>query len=288
MGRLDGAPNPLHCCLSRVGVHFLPSVSPPLWGSVMKYIYAYKYLFESPKWLTNLLAASICQLVPILGQMVLMGYAFEIIEALHRQKDARYPDFDTNRLLDYLKRGVWPFIVQLIVSVLLTPIIAIFYSCMLAGIFATPEKGRGAVAVLLIVGFYVAIFVLATLIVLVVLPLSLRAGLTQDFGQTFSMTFVKDFVKRVWLEMILQQLFLLATSIVLGIAGLLLFCVGVYAAAGLIAFAQYHLLYQLYEIYLERGGTPVPLKTEPPAPQGTGSPSASAQDSEGFKSAEGI
>src|SRR5262245_61754296 len=96
-----------------------PKCEPPLlWSSDMKYIYAYKFLFESPNWLMNLLASSICQLVPILGPMVFLGYAYEIVEALHRQKDARYPDFDTNRLLDYLKRGVWPFIVRLIVGVL--------------------------------------------------------------------------------------------------------------------------------------------------------------------------
>jgi hypothetical protein len=254
----------------------------------MKYIYAYKFLFESPNWLMNLLASSICQLVPIVGQMVFFGYAYEIVEALHRQKDARYPDFDTNRLLDYLKRGVWPFIVRLIVGVLLAPIIMLFYSCFLAGVLVTPEKARGPAAFLLIAVFYLAIFVLATLIVLVLLPLSLRAGLTQDLGQTFSMAFVKDFVTRVWKEMILQQLFLLVTSLVLGIAGLLLCFIGVYAAAGLIAFAECHLVYQLYEIYLERGGTPIPLKTEPAAPQGTSSPSASAPDSEGFQSAEEI
>jgi Protein of unknown function (DUF4013) len=255
-------------------------------GSAMKYVHAYRYLFESPNWLMNLLATSICQLVPILGRMVLMGYTFEIIEALHRKRDARYPDFDTNRLIDYLKRGVWPFIVELIVGVLLTPIIMLLYSCVFAGIFITPEKGRGAVAFLLLAVFYLAIFVVSVLIVLVLLPLSLRAGLTQDFGQTFSMPFVKDFIKRVWLEMILQQLFLLATSFVLAMAGLALFCVGVYAAAGLIAFAQYHLLYQLYELYLERGGTPIPTKTEPGAPPTTDIPTAAPPDPEGLKPAE--
>jgi hypothetical protein len=70
---------------------------------------------------------------------------------------------------------------------------------------------------------------------------------------------------------------------VLGIAGLMVCFIGVFAAAGLIAFAQYHLMYQLYELYLERGGTPIPLKSEPAAPQPEDVPTVSAADPEGIK-----
>jgi hypothetical protein len=41
--------------------------------------------------------------------------------------------------------------------------------------------------------------------------------------------------------------------------------VGVYPAAALVLFAQFHCNYQLYEMYLERGGIPIPLKTVPAA-----------------------
>ena len=40
-------------------------------------------------------------------------------------------------------------------------------------------------------------------------------------------------------------------------------CVGVYFAAPLVLLAQFHLWHQLYGLYLERGGTPVPLKPDP-------------------------
>jgi hypothetical protein len=49
-------------------------------------------------------------------------------------------------------------------------------------------------------------------------------------------------------------------------AGLLLCCVGILPATALILVAQYHLFYQLYELYLQRGGEPIPLKPLLPQP----------------------
>jgi hypothetical protein len=252
----------------------------------MKYIYAYRYLFESPKWMTNLLAAIVCQIVPIVGPMVLLGYAFEMIESLHRQKGSRYPDFDTNQLMNYLTRGVWPFLVQVIVSIPILAILMVAYLCLGVGTAVAPERSRGVVLVMFLLVFYAAMLVLSVLIVLVMLPLMLRAGLTQDLGQSFSMAFVQDFIKRVWLETILQQLFLVGTSMVLAPLGILACFVGVYVVAGMIAFAQYHLMYQIYELYLERGGTPIPLKAGPAALQPNDIPSASAGEEEGVKPAD--
>jgi hypothetical protein len=51
--------------------------------------------------------------------------------------------------------------------------------------------------------------------------------------------------------------------IVLMIGGFMLCCVGAFPAATLALFANAHLLYQLYEVYLFRGGQPIPLKTTP-------------------------
>jgi hypothetical protein len=76
------------------------------------------------------------------------------------------------------------------------------------------------------------------------------------------MAFVRDFLSRVWKELLLSLLFLIVTAPLLMLAGLLAFCVGVYAAAVVLMFAQLHFHYQLYELYLQRGGTPIPLKAE--------------------------
>jgi hypothetical protein len=228
----------------------------------MKYMYAFRYVFENPKWMANMLAATICILVPIVGPIVLLGYGFEIVEALHRRKESRYPDFDTNRLTEYLMRGVWPWLVQLVASLPISLVVIFLYVCFIAGVALAPDKIRGIVVVVLILLFFLAVVLLAVAITVVLLPLTLRAGLTQDFGQAFSVVFMKDFIKRMWREMILVELFVFASGFVLGLAGMLLCFVGVYPAAALSQLANQHLVLQLYELYLQRGGTPIPLKPD--------------------------
>jgi hypothetical protein len=52
-------------------------------------------------------------LVPI----VFSSYLFEVIDALQRDPEHKdYPDFDSNRLMEYLTRGDWPFLMQLVLS----------------------------------------------------------------------------------------------------------------------------------------------------------------------------
>jgi hypothetical protein len=75
------------------------------------------------------------------------------------------------------------------------------------------------------------------------------------------MPYLKDFLGRVGTELVLSFLFLLVTAPFVALAGILALCIGLYAAIVVISFAQYHLYYQLYELYLARGGTPIPLKS---------------------------
>jgi hypothetical protein len=96
----------------------------------------------------------------------------------------------------------------------------------------------------------------------VVVPLGLRAGLSQDLGTALSWPFVRDFLVRMWREQLLTSLFLTATQIPLMLVGIMLCCIGAYAAMALGALASAHLHYQLYELYLTRGGEPIPLKVE--------------------------
>jgi hypothetical protein len=97
----------------------------------------------------------------------------------------------------------------------------------------------------------------------VTMPIILRAGLSQDFGKAFSLEFVRDFLGRVWQELLLSLLFFLITAPFVMLAGFLLLCIGIYPAAVVMQFAQFHIQYQLYELYLQRGGTPIPLKEQP-------------------------
>jgi hypothetical protein len=76
----------------------------------MEYMQSFHYLFESEKWIANFLWGGLALLttsvIPVAGQLVLMGYMFEIVEVLLCNPPRKgYPDFDPNRIMDYLKRG---------------------------------------------------------------------------------------------------------------------------------------------------------------------------------------
>src|SRR5215813_356252 len=79
---------------------------------------AYHYIFENPNWGMNVLWGFLCllstQLIPFLGQLVFLGYQFEVIESLCLTSGTRYPDFDISRFGDYLGRSIWPFLMMLL------------------------------------------------------------------------------------------------------------------------------------------------------------------------------
>src|SRR5438552_8247720 len=111
----------------------------------MKYLYAYRFVFESPKWTTNLLVAIVCHLVQVVGPIVFLGYGFDMIETLYRRKEYRYTNFDINRIMQYLERGLWPFLVQLVVSLPIALILMVMAACLAVGVLLTPEQHRSVV-----------------------------------------------------------------------------------------------------------------------------------------------
>ncbi len=232
----------------------------------IRYMRAYEYVFDSSDWVMNLLFLSICQLIPVVGSLLMLGYQFEIIEALHRRPQAVYPKFDFNKFVEYLTRGVWPLLVSLVVGLAASVLIVPLFFCV---VFVPMVAASGGGEEMAVFGFFLtmAAVILLTLFLTLVLalfmvPMALRAGLAQEFGAAFDMGFVKDFIRRMWKEIILEQLFILITGTVLALLGMLI-CIGIYPAAALIVLAQSHLYHQLYRLYLARGGTLIPLKARP-------------------------
>jgi hypothetical protein len=230
----------------------------------MRYMYAYKYLFNSPKWATNLLLGAVSGFVPIVGPMVFIGYLFENIEAMRRSGEEKPRDIDMGRLGPYLMRGVWPFLVTLVVSIPFGVVSAIlgFISLFVSiAVFAAASPEMAVVGV--VVGYLLFFFwaVLFSLLAkMIVIPMGIRAAYKLDFGSAFDMAFLKDFWRRVGRELVLSQVFYALSSFVVILAGMLLCFVGVYPAAALIQFAEYFLIYELLVLYEERGGEPIAFK----------------------------
>jgi hypothetical protein len=224
----------------------------------MRYFAAYTHLFKSPKWMTLVGVGVLSTLVPVVGGLVFSGYLYEHEADMRQTGDEQPRDFDFNRLLHYLMRGVWPFLVQLIIglvaNVILMPIVfAILFGCVAA--FGMPE---GMLIGELII-FPVSLL-FGCLLQVIIIPLALRAAYNLDFASGFDTAYLKDFLRRVGKEAVLAQLFLAGTAIVLVLVGLLMCFVGVYLVVPLMQFAQIHLVYQLHKLYEERGGEPLTFK----------------------------
>jgi hypothetical protein len=230
----------------------------------MRYTYAYKYIFQSPRWITNVLLGMVAGFVPVVGPIVFSGYLFETVEKMRRTGEEKPNDFDLNRLGPYLMRGVWPFLVALVIGLPAGMIIgALGALCIFGSVAIFAGSNPEMVPVGVGVGYVTMIvlaFVLGIFLSLVMIPMTIRAAYSMDFASAFDMAFVKDFIRKVGKETIFSQIFLTVSSIGVVIVGLLACCVGVYFVAPMIHFAQYHLIYQLLVLYEERGGMPVSFK----------------------------
>jgi hypothetical protein len=231
----------------------------------MQYFEAYQYVFRNPNWIVNLLLVTLCQFIPIIGPIVTLGYQFEIIESLHRDPRRVYPDFSFDLFVDYLKRGLWPFLVTLVVfTVLSVPLTIMIYALIIGVALLAAAIGGDGGAVVMVIGMPLAMLAIMAIMVLLgvfVIPMVLRSGLAQDFAEGFQLDFIKSFLGLTWKEIALSTLFMAITGMIAVFTGLAIFCVGSYVAASLLLLAQAHIYFQLYQLYLVRGGEPIPLLT---------------------------
>jgi hypothetical protein len=246
------------------------------WQTRMEYMRAYNYIFENPAWMTTVLSLAVfCvgAMIPginILLQLLFVGYQFEIIDWLLKSHGRQYPTFEFGRLADYLTRGLWPFLVSLVGTIVLFPVI---YVGMIVGVLAVAGIANAGgdtlgpiLATLFGLAGLIALFAVVFAASMLLVALILRSGLAQDFAAAFQFDWIKDFISKMWLEMLVSGLFLVATALVLEMIGLLALCVGLFFVLPLLLMAYAHILYQLYAVYLSRGGQPVMPKLFMPQP----------------------
>jgi Protein of unknown function (DUF4013) len=247
-------------------------IPPPKPGSAhaaqIQYLDSFRYVFSHPEWLKNLLVFAIFICIPVFNAVLVAGYLYEIVEHRHRRLAGPYPMFEIRQFARYMTRGIWCFFVANIVQVILIPVIQLLtQGTMFSSIAALRSGDWGAVAVaiavpLVIIGL--AMFLLALQIL--TLPFFIRAGLSQDFRLTMNMRWIGDYLKVMWVETTLVCLFVFLSSLATMLIGCLLVCFGVFVALALITMVQAHLHCQLYELYLTRGGEPIPLRPWPEEP----------------------
>ena len=246
----------------------------------MQYMRSLQFIQDRKNWMMNILWIGLClmsgMIIPIIGQLIMMGYFYIMIESLHKDPEHRdYPDFDINRFTEYLSRGVWPFLVSLIVGVvMMVPIMIGYFLGFVVAMAAA--KDAPFLIILFYFVFVVVVIALAIAATLISWPASLYAGLSRGFDFKGMVGFVKDFNNRVLKELIYSLLFLIAAGIVAELVGCIALCVGIFFTMAAVQMAQHHLQFQLYELYLQRGGTQIPLaassSSPPPPPRDDGAP----------------
>jgi hypothetical protein len=236
-------------------------------GRAVNYTDSITDFFKSPKWMMNLLLGGVCVLIPIVGPMVLLGWLITGFWARQDERFETFPEFDFSHFSKYLERGLWPFLVAFVasmaVSIVMVPVAWILMiPMMLVGGLSSGANEANAISCFGILALILMMLVWAVMIVgllLLLVPLKIRASLTQDFAKSFDVGFVKRFVALTWKEMVLSSLFVFAAGFLLVCLGMIVFCVGVYFATVLTYFSWTHLHKQLYALYLSRGGEPIPL-----------------------------
>ncbi|MCS6849758.1 MAG: hypothetical protein NZ700_01145 [Gemmataceae bacterium] len=220
----------------------------------MRYLRSYLFFFDHPYWFANLLLGSLCQLIPVVGFVALLGQGVDLLEDRCRRGRGSYQSFDIERFPAYLRRGLWPFVRLLVIYLPFVGLCSYLTRLICEGIGSEYDRQR-AIELLLALGFSAsAVFVLLGL---VVDPWSLRSALGHQAQHVSALRFVCGFVRRVWIPLLLARLFGLVTAQVALLVGLCFCGLGIYPALVLIVFAHHHRLYQLYQLYLQRGGPPL-------------------------------
>jgi len=229
---------------------------PPAPVTGMDYMRMITYVFDNPNWFMNLLLAALCSLIPVIGKIVVMGYLYEATITLMTAGGSRYPDFNFSRFGDYLMRGLWPFLVSLVFVLALLVVVGVALLGAGAVGAAIGEDAGKALS-----GFVILIIaIISPVLALFLLPMLFRSALTLEFAEGFNVEWAKSFIAKVWLEMLLGFLFLYVASMVLGTVGLLACCVGIFLVGPVLSLAYANLMFQLYSIFLSRGGAPVPIR----------------------------
>jgi len=245
-----------------------PLLDAPAGPWQMNYFGAFDMIHRRPDWFVNVLLTSLCGLIPVIGGIVVWGYSYEVVEILHRTNGSFYPKFDFNRFVEYLLRGLGAFLILLIVNtvmgVVLSPVVIILFSAAGAAGKGGPGGQDALIMVMLAVfGTLLIVFVSSIVTSFLYVPMSLRGGLASDVGGSFNFRWAIDFVKKTWLEMLLVFLFQFAASFVAWLIVEFSCLLGILVVIGYLGLINAWLNFQLYRVYLSRGGEPVPFKPAP-------------------------
>lgn len=241
----------------------------------MNYNASISDFFKSPKWLPNMLLGGVTLMIPLIGPLVLSGWHVSAFWARGDRDDpAGIPPYDFQYFGKYLERGLWPFLVGMVASLALVPVMMCLFLpfILLTGAMGSgPGRESGGIFIAIFLGMFCLQIMLMLLYHILVTPLMVRATITQDFASAFNLRFAKSFLSLTWKELLASMLFMFGVGLCLMVIAVVTCYIGAIFAAPVVFFGWHHLQKQLYQLYLARGGEPVPLSPKlqdgpPPLP----------------------
>ncbi len=145
------------------------------------------------------------------------------------------------------------------IAVVMVPFLALVMVLSTAP-FASDGKEPPPIAIALLFGGLGIWMILTIGIMFFVSPLIFRAGFANDLSEGFRFGWALDVAKKMWPTMIVALLMVIAMALVANIVGMLLCFIGLFFTAGWLQLAMADLAAQLYDIYLSKGGDPIPQR----------------------------
>ena len=225
----------------------------------------------------TLLLLSLCQLIPIVGPMVLIGYFTR--RFVLKRSGAKVPDFKFDDFGEYLQIGLWPTLAYLVLSLAAIPLILLAEIPIFVAIFKLESEPESMAPIFVAMAItYSLIIFISFLLILVASPVVLRSSLMKSFQAGFSMSFVFGFIKKVGLSFMLWMAALWFIAAAASVIGMCAIFIGSIFVATVAMYVGFHVLYQHYDLYLERGGEEIEIHPEvltrvmsaPPLPKSSG------------------
>ena len=177
---------------------------------------------------------------------------------LHAQPQ---PNFEPQHVRAYLARGLWPAIVQLLAVL---PVAVLTVGCFVLVNYLLGDPKHSAFTVRTVASVFApGLLLMVLMLTMFLLPLTIYTGLGGSGQISEAWRFMQSFMRFVGWELFLAQVFLILTGLCLVLIGIMACLIGLPPAMALVALAQYHLMAQLYDLYLQRGGPPLTLALGP-------------------------
>jgi Protein of unknown function (DUF4013) len=229
----------------------------------MNFGQAFRYPFNMAKWFMNAVLVAVCFIIPVIGPLVLMGYGTLVIKMAVRDPQAQPPVFDFGLFMKYLERGVAPFVVSLIASLALIPLIFLCWVPFIIAMAVGASHGKGDAGVMVAMAISLVLEVAGIMAFsLLVIPIQLKSELEGKIGASFDFKYTMSFMGRMWGQVLLMAVVLAGLGIVGSIVGILMCFVGIYLVMGMLMMMQWHMRAQLYLMSLERGVMPLVIKED--------------------------